>query len=147
MRHTEVLKRIGQRAGHLRHVGGEAGLALDVGVDDVGGGLSLLFGKDGLLFQQRSEEFVRILKGAEGEYSCSVDLVQHRDFGVEIWVIRERILFQISHLRLNVLGLARMEPMVAMALAPAPSASSTVAYWDFTRASSSGFMPESWSAL
>ena len=57
-RHAEVLKRIGDRAGHLRHVCGEAGLALDIGIDGVGGCLALLFGEDGLLFEKRREELV-----------------------------------------------------------------------------------------
>jgi type IV secretion system protein TrbI len=57
-RHAEVLKRIAERAGHLRQVGRKASLALNVGVDGVGGGLALLLGEDGLLFEKRGEELV-----------------------------------------------------------------------------------------
>src|SRR6267142_3583393 len=105
-RHAEVLQRIGDGAGHLSHVAGERGPAADVGIDGVGGGLALLLGEDGLLFEKRSEELVRVLQGAESEHTCGIDFVEDRNFRVEIRGSGQRILFEVADLRLDDLGVA-----------------------------------------
>src|SRR6266403_541691 len=74
-RHAEVLQRIGDGAGDLAHICGQARLPGNIGVDGVGGGVALLLGDDGLLFEKRGEEFVRILKSAKGENARGVDFV------------------------------------------------------------------------
>jgi hypothetical protein len=58
----------------LSHVAGHAGLATDVGVNGVGGGVALLLREDGLLFEKRREEFVRVLNGAESQHSAALIL-------------------------------------------------------------------------
>ena len=93
---------------------------------------------DGLLFKQRSEQLVRVLKRAQGQHVRRVDLVQDGDFGIEARVVETANPVRgCSMLRLNSLrrcrGSSRWSPCALMF---APSASSTEAYWDFTRASS-----------
>ena len=72
----------------------------------VGRGLALLLGENGLHFEKRREEFVRVLDGAEGQHSGGVDLVQDGDFAVETGVAGERVLFEVADLRLDILGAA-----------------------------------------
>ena len=55
---------------------------------------------------KRSEQFVRVLKRAKGEYARGVDLVQDGDFGVEVRIVGERVLFEVGNLGLDVLGVA-----------------------------------------
>src|SRR5882724_1018692 len=64
LRHAEVLQRIGECAGDLGHISGQAGLPRNIGVYGAGGGIALLLGDDGLLFEKGRKEFVRILKRA-----------------------------------------------------------------------------------
>src|SRR5882762_4621971 len=52
LRHAEVLKRPGQRAGDFCHVLRKAGTTADVGIDGVSGHFTLLFGRDGLLLEK-----------------------------------------------------------------------------------------------
>src|SRR5216683_1441958 len=89
----------------LRTVTACGSFAANVGIDGVGGGLALLLGEDGLLFEKRREELVRVLQGAEGEHACGIDFVEDRNFRVEIRVW-------------TVWALPRMEPMVASAVSP-----------------------------
>jgi hypothetical protein len=88
----------------LSHISGKVGTSRDVGVDGIGRGLALLLRDNGLLFEKRSEEFVGVLKRAERQYSSRIDLVQDGDFSVEIGVRRQRILFKVRNLRLDILG-------------------------------------------
>src|SRR5258707_2397501 len=76
-RHAEVLQRIGDGAGDLVHISGEAGLPRNIGVDGGGSGVALLLGDDGLVFEKRREEVVRILKSPKSENGRGVDLVQN----------------------------------------------------------------------
>src|SRR5260370_40741702 len=92
-RHAEVFERIGNGACDLAHISGQAGLPGNIGVDGVGGGVALLLGDDGLLFEKRREELVRILKSAKGQDSCRVDLVQNGDVAIEAMVDRELVMF------------------------------------------------------
>src|SRR5580658_3677345 len=89
LRHAEVLKLIGDRSSHLGDVAGHAGLATDIGVDGAGGSVALLLREDGLLFEKRREELVRVLDSAEGQNARRIDLVQNGNFGVEAGVARK----------------------------------------------------------
>src|ERR1700691_5223707 len=80
--HAEVLERIGQGADDLRDVAGQSRATDDVGIDGVGGDLTLLLGGEGLLLEQGGQEFVGILRGAQGKNTCGVDLIEHRNLGV-----------------------------------------------------------------
>jgi len=55
----------------------------DIGINGVGSCVALLFCQDGLLFQKRREEFVRVLDGAEGQNARRIDFVQNGDFTIE----------------------------------------------------------------
>ena len=77
----------------------------NVGVDGVGGGLTLLLGKDGLLFKERGKELVGVLNRAKRQDTGCVDLVEYRHFGVQIRIGRERILFEVCNLGLDVLSI------------------------------------------
>ena len=56
--------------------------------------------------KKRREEFVRVLNGAEGQDTRRIDFVQDGHFAIETGVARKRILFEVSDLRLNVVGAA-----------------------------------------
>src|SRR5271156_612817 len=99
--HAEVLNRTGQAACHLRNVAGEAGIPSDINVDGVGGLIALLFGEDGLLLKERSQKFVRILERTKREYARGIDLVEDGNFAVEVGIAGERVVFEVSDLRLN----------------------------------------------
>src|SRR4029077_2261833 len=52
LRHAEVLQRIGECAGDLCHISGQAGLPGNIGIYGACGGIALLFGDDCLLFKK-----------------------------------------------------------------------------------------------
>src|SRR5882724_9351687 len=106
LRHAEVLKRTGQRAGDLGHVPRKAGTTADVGIDGVSGHFTLLFGRDGLLFEKRSEQLVGILNGAQRQDVGCVDLVQDLDFAVYSGAAGQRVLLEVVDLGLEGLGVS-----------------------------------------
>ena len=85
-------------------------MATDVGINGVCCGVALLLCQDGLLFQKRREEFVRVLDRAESQNTRRIDLVEDGDFTVEIGIARERVLFEVSDLCLDALGVATDRP-------------------------------------
>ena len=58
------------------NVPAEAGIPSDINVDGVGGLVALLFGENGFLFQERGQEFVRILQRAQSQNARGVDFVE-----------------------------------------------------------------------
>src|ERR1700704_6641679 len=95
LRHAEVLQRVGQGGGDLRHVPGKAGTAADVGVDGVGCGFAVLLGQDGLLFKKRGEKLVGVLNRTQGQNVRGIDLVQDLYLAVQGGVSRQGVLFQV----------------------------------------------------
>src|SRR5437899_10773171 len=65
LRHPEVLKGVGERAGEPGHVPGEISTPRNLGIDGIRGCFTLLLREDGLLLEERGEELVRVLHGAE----------------------------------------------------------------------------------
>jgi len=59
-----------------------------------------------LLFEKRREELVRVLDGVKSQNARRIDLVQDGHFTVEVGVARERIVFEVSDLRLDIAGAA-----------------------------------------
>ena len=52
------------------------------------------------------EKFVRVLNGVEGQDARGIDLVQDGHLAVETGIARERVVFEVSDLRLDVAGAA-----------------------------------------
>src|SRR5436853_6925504 len=67
LRHPEVLKGVGERAGEPGHVPGEISTPRNLGIGGIRGCFTLLLREDGLLLEERGEEVVRVLHGAEGQ--------------------------------------------------------------------------------
>src|SRR5207244_4357692 len=164
LRHPEVLKGVGERAGEPGHVPGEISTPRNLGIDGIRGCFTLLLREDGLLLEERGEELVRVLHGAERQNVGCIDLVEHGDFRVQIGVTGKGVFLEVRNPALDRLGipadgpdggqrrgvcsvsefdrgiLGFDTPMVASAVVFAPSASSTEAYWDLTRSRSAGVM-------
>ena len=60
--------------------------ATDIGVRDIGGRIASLFRENRLLLKNRDEQFVRVLRILQGENIGGIDLIQDRNFGVEVWI-------------------------------------------------------------
>src|ERR1051326_3397070 len=70
--------------------------AADFSVGNVGGRITSLLGQSGLLFEQRDQQFVCVLSVLEGQNVSGVDLVQRRDFSVEVGAVGQRIILYVA---------------------------------------------------
>ena len=71
--------------------------AADVGVRDVGGRIASLFRENRLLLKNGDEQFVRVLRILQGENVGGIDLIQDRNFGVEVWIAGKGIGLNIAN--------------------------------------------------
>ena len=78
---------------------------VNVAVNDLADVIALLLRVHDLLFEFSETEIVGVLQGAEDEDVGGVDLVEHTHFGVQRWIIRQRILLQVRNLGLNHRGI------------------------------------------
>ena len=101
LREAGILQRRSHSGRNLIHLRNHVLTLVSVAIDDVGDVIALLLRVDDLLFEFGETKIVGVLQGAEDENVGGVDLVEHTHFGVQRWIIRQRILLQVGNLGLN----------------------------------------------